>query len=74
MSLTLHQRLAEAQQAYHALLTGVAVREVHDSNGERVVYTQSNRDALKAYIAELEAQIRGASGSYVGPGPMTAVF
>lgn len=74
MSLTLQQRLTEAQTAYHALLTGAAIREVHDSNGERVIYTQANRESLRAYIADLEAQIRGASGTVVGRGPMTAVF
>lgn len=74
MILTLQQRLNEAQAAYHALLTGASVREVHDSSGERIIYTQANRESLKAYIATLEAQIRSASGSSVGPGPMTAVF
>lgn len=62
-TLTLQQRLSAAQTAYHDLLLGAAVREVLDQNGERITYTAANRDALRAYIADLEAQIAAANSS-----------
>lgn len=50
----LEARLAEAKQAYHDLLTGTKARVVVDSNGERVEFVAANRQALYAYIQELE--------------------
>ena len=73
-SPTLQQRLDEAKSAYHALLLGAAVREVRDSNGESIVYTQANRDALRGYIADLEAQIAASSGSPRTRAPMRFIF
>lgn len=65
---TLAQRLAEAEAAYHALLTGKAVVEVRDANGESVVYQQSNRASLAAYVNDLRRQIGdGAGQSESGP-------
>lgn len=75
MTLTLQQQLDEAQAAYHALQLGAAVREVRDSNGEMIVYTQANRDALRGYIKTLEAQIAAASSGAMRPsGPMRFIF
>lgn len=54
--MTVAEKLADAQAKYHALLTGVSAREIVDQNGEKVVYTAANRDALKAYIEELTLQ------------------
>lgn len=73
-ALTLNQYLHEAKAAYHALLTGAAVREVRDSNGEMIVYTQANREALRSYILALEAQIAAAGGAQTVSGPMRFVF
>ena len=53
---TIQERLDEAKAAYHALLTGQAVVEVRDQSGDMIRYSQANRTALKAYIAELENQ------------------
>lgn len=49
--------LADAETKYHALLTGTSARVVVDQNGERVEYTSANRQALKAYIDELQAAL-----------------
>ena len=67
---TTAQLLTEAQSAYHKLMTGTAVAEVQDSNGERVRYTAADLSKLKAYIADLKAQIATASGTGVPSGPM----
>lgn len=70
---TLAQRLAEAEVAYHALLTGKAVVEVRDQNGESVVYQQANRAALAAYVTDLKRQI-GSSAGQSETGPMRVIF
>lgn len=73
MTLTLQQRLDAAEEAYHALLLGAAVREVRDQNGEMVVYTAANRDALRAYIEKLKAEI-AASGTTSSRRPLQVFF
>lgn len=57
MALTTQQALADARQAYHNLLTGQAVAEFRDQNGEVVRYTQMNRAALFDYIGTLERKL-----------------
>lgn len=47
-------RLDEAKQAYHDLVTGTKARVIVDQNGEKVEFTAPNRQALYAYIQELE--------------------
>lgn len=67
--------LTEAKAARHALLTGTAVASARDQNGEEVRYTQADRSALTAYIAELEALIAAEAGSCLpGIGPMRTFF
>jgi len=62
-TLTTEQRalyetqLAEAQAAYHAVMIGGQVREFYDQNGERIVYSSSNRFALISYINWLKGQL-----------------
>lgn len=51
------QKLAEAMSAYHGTMIGGQVREFHDQNGERIVYSSSNRTALLAYINWLRATL-----------------
>ena len=46
-------RLAEAEEAYHRLQTGVSARVVVDSNGERIEFTAANRRYLISYIQQL---------------------
>lgn len=71
-SLTAAQRLVEAEDALHQLLTGTSARVVVDQNGERIEYTAANAGKLRAYIEELKAEI---AGSTIGSnGPLRAVF
>jgi hypothetical protein len=50
-------RLNEAENALHLLMTGQQARVVVDSNGERVEFTATNKGQLRAYIAELKAAL-----------------
>ena len=61
--MTLAQLLAEAEAAYHQLMTGRAVVECHDQNGESVKYATANAFRLAAYIQELKNQLGGGTGS-----------
>jgi hypothetical protein len=59
---TLQQRLAEAEAAYHRLLTGSAVVTIKDQNGELVTYQQASATRLAMYVAELRRQIEELLG------------
>lgn len=48
------RRLREAREKRHLLLTGQAVEQYVDQNGEQIRYTKMNLDRLDLYIAELE--------------------
>lgn len=75
MPLTLAQRLAEAEDAYHRLQIGESAAEVRDSNGESVRYTQANVARLRSYIAELKGLIAAeASGRPQVTGPLRPIF
>lgn len=65
----IQQRLNEATAAYHSVMIGGQVREFHDQNGERVVYSSSNRVALISYINWLRDQLGlcGMSGIVAPP-------
>lgn len=65
----IQQRLNEATAAYHSVMIGGQVREFHDQNGERVVYSSSNRIALISYINWLRGQLGlcGMSGIVAPP-------
>lgn len=66
MPVTL-QMLIDAQEAYHALLTGSAIVEVRDQNAETIRYSKTNKNDLWAYIEWLKGQL----GMTVAPsGPM----
>lgn len=56
---TLAEQLAEAEAAYHNLMTGSAVVRFQDQNGESLTYTQATVGRLSAYIAGLRRQIGG---------------
>lgn len=64
------QMLTEAEAAYHGLLTGKAVVEFRDQNGETVKYSQASRLGLAAYIQYLKGQL----GLLSGAGPMRVWF
>lgn len=59
MVLSAAQRLVEAETALHRILTGQGVQSVTDQSGERVVFTTASVTRLRAYIAELKAEIAG---------------
>ncbi len=70
MALSAAQRLVEAEAALHNILLGKGVQRVQDQNGESVTYTTANVVRLRAYIAELKAEIAGngsASGGSIRP-------
>lgn len=56
---TTTELLADAEAKYHALLTGRAVVELRDQNGEVVRYNQASAPKLKAYIDELKLVVAG---------------
>jgi hypothetical protein len=60
------QMLTEATEAYHALLTGTAVVEFRDQNGETVKYSRANKNDLKAYIDMLKVEL-GQTAAPTGP-------
>jgi len=74
--LTLDQRLAEAETAYHDLVIGKAAVRVRDADGSEIQYTQATRGALRDYIADLKLQIANAlnGSSTAAPGPMRMIF
>jgi hypothetical protein len=62
---TASERLADAQSAYHDLITGRQARVFVDQNGERIEYSPASQAKLSAYIEELKRQVNGQ-----GNGPM----
>lgn len=66
MALTTAQRLAEAKDALHAILTGQGVQRVQDQSGEAITYTTANVTRLRAYIRELEAELAGETAPTAG--------
>lgn len=63
--LTLAEQLAQAETAFHALMTGQAAVSFSDQNGERVEYQRASADRLAAYIETLRKQIAGQPRSNV---------
>ena len=63
--LQYQQYLEEAMASYHGVMVGGQVREFHDQNGERIVYSSSNRTALLSYINWLR--------SMLGLGPLCGI-
>ena len=60
MALSLAERLVEAEGALHGLLTGQAVVQVTDQSGESVRFAQTSVSRLRAYVAQLRAEVAGA--------------
>lgn len=69
--MTLQEQLLQAKTEYHKLITGIKPRVVVDQNGERVEFSAANAGRLKAYIHDLENQIKSAT---VSRGPMRPFF
>lgn len=69
------ERLAEAEAAYHALLTGTMARVVVDQNGERVEFTAAKKADLYGYIQELRLLVTPPSTSpYPVNAPLGFIF
>lgn len=50
---TISELLADAEAAYHKVMTGTGVAQFRDQNGEMVLYTKANAPDLMAYIKSL---------------------
>lgn len=61
--MTFAEKLAEAEEAFHALMTGKAASVYVDQNGERVEYTRGSAADLRSYIGELKILVGKARGS-----------
>ncbi len=71
-TMTLAEKLADAERALHELVTGTSPRVVVDQNGERIEYTAASAPRLRAYIDDLKRQLTAPKlGSN---GPLRAVF
>ena len=70
---TIAEQLAEAKDAYHALMTGRSVRVYVDQNGERMEYTPATKSSLKAYIDDLQSQVDNPA-AIINVGPMRLMF
>lgn len=64
--MTVETKLAEAREAYHALVTGQSVVRIQ-RDGKTVEFSQASKRDLAAYIASLESQTGGA-GRRMRPG------
>lgn len=62
-------RLKDALNEYHALMTGNKARVVIDQNGERIEFTNANAGKLAQYIESLRAKVYGSNR-----GPMRVFF
>lgn len=58
-------RLAEAEAAYHTLVTGGGTKVFVDQNGERIEYQSGSIRGLTSYIASLRSLL--GLGSPLGP-------
>ncbi|OUL59257.1 gpW family head-tail joining protein [Pseudoalteromonas ulvae] len=65
-TLTTAQKLAEAQNAYHQLITGTATVAI-TRNGRAVTFSQANKADLLAYIDELKRELGQTSSRRRGP-------
>lgn len=71
MAVDLNANLADAEKAYHALMTGQSVAEFRDQNGELVRYSPANAQRLQGYILSLKMQLGLPTGITA---PARAIF
>lgn len=62
---TTEQRLIDAENALHALITGELIVSVTVSGGRTNQYTPANASELRKYIAGLKREL--GTGGYLGP-------
>jgi hypothetical protein len=72
-TLSLASRLVQAEDAYHAIMTGRQALVVVDQNGERVEYNRANAFQLAAYIRALKTEIANPTATPI-TGPMGIWF
>ena len=70
-ALTAQQRLDEARNALHELMTGTAAVEIRDSDGSSIRYTRADATRLRGYIKELEAEVAGSTADKRHPMRLT---
>jgi len=58
---TTQELLTQAQDAYHALVTGKSPRVVVDQNGERVEFNVADKAVLAQYIQTLQNKLSNTS-------------
>ena len=66
MSLTVEQRLEDAKEKYHLLISGQQPSVFVDQSGERVEFTRAHPGRLREYIAQLQAEIGSEPRSGLG--------
>lgn len=71
---TVQALLTSARTAYSDIISGRAVREIVDQNGERVAYSAANLPRLLSYIQQLEACLSRLGGKPISSGPARFVF
>lgn len=68
------EMLAEAEAAYHKLMTGTAVVEFTDQNGDKVRFSSANQQKLYLYIQQMRAALNPACAPRCGNGPVGFLF
>lgn len=71
---TTREKLREAEDAYHVMMTGGAIRVVVDQNQERIEYSTANPQRLLAYIEYLRRQLAIEIGTVYVKGPAGVTF
>jgi hypothetical protein len=71
---TAAQRLEQAREARHKLVTGQLARVFMDQNGERVEFTATNLANLDAYIRTLETEANPSLACRKRPRPIGFIF
>ncbi len=67
-------RLTQAEQSYHDLITGKAVEQFVDQNGEQVRYTKATVAGLQSYIASLRSALNPVFAAYNRKRPIGFTF
>ncbi len=68
------ERLQEARDARHKLVTGQLARVFMDQNGERVEFVMTNIGQLDAYIRQLELEVSPSLAALRQPRPIGFIF
>lgn len=70
--MTDQERLAQAESAYHDLMTGSATKVFVDQNGERVEFIAAKKSDLYSYIQQLRGSV--APNTVNVPRPFGFIF